>query len=105
LEELLATYQRPWPEEDPGGVRAGYTTALEDGADPGEILTGAKLWVAAVEARYLPKLPKWLARKSWLKDPTAKPKAQRTGKRESQRESKLSDADIADAFSDLGDAS
>jgi hypothetical protein len=75
--ELAAIWQRGWLDDDEQEARKAFTEACRE-ADPEEIITGARAWVAAADApRYLKPLPKWLAARGWEKAP---PKKRERGK-------------------------
>jgi hypothetical protein len=79
---LRALWERGWASDDTPKAQAiarqAFAKACREGADPGEIIDGARVWIAAFEAgdgvRYLPPLPQWLAIRGWEKAPAAKPK-------------------------------
>jgi hypothetical protein len=54
-------------------TRAAYARAIGEGAQPSEIVEGAKQWIAAADApRFLPALPSWLATHGWQHPPLQK---------------------------------
>jgi hypothetical protein len=69
--ELQAVWKRPWADNEIVN-RTAYVNACRD-ANPGDILDGAKSWVAAADApRFLPSLHKWLDSRCWEKVPPQK---------------------------------
>ena len=68
FESLLALYKRPYGENVALAQNA-FTEALTGGHTVQVILDGARTWVAAVEARYLPKLYEFLDRSQFLNEP------------------------------------
>jgi len=78
--ELRAAWPRPWIDNDEEEARSAFARACEEGAEPDEIIAGARTWGAAVDARYLPKLTAWLIGRGWTKPPP--PKRARRGERQ-----------------------
>jgi hypothetical protein len=76
FDALLALYRRPHGEDVPRASTA-YLDALTAGHSHDAILAGASAWVGAVEARYLPKLDRFLRDGLFLNEPPTgrKPKA------------------------------
>ncbi len=69
--ELRADWQRrPWPD-DIEADRAAFEVACQEVA-PEVIIEAGRAWAAAVEARFLPSLAKWLAGRGWEKPPPKK---------------------------------
>ena len=67
--ELAEIWARPWADDE-AVDRMAFAKALREGADPAEIVEGAKAWVAAAdEPRYLQPLHKWLNARLWLEVP------------------------------------
>jgi hypothetical protein len=81
--ELCAIWQRGHARDDTpdtiAAARQAFVRALEEGADPADILDGAATWFAAFETgdgvRYLPALPNWLIAHGWEKPPPKKRRA------------------------------
>jgi hypothetical protein len=77
FEDLRAAWPRPWADDEAADRRAFEQAQRHASVE--NILAGAVPWVAAMEARYLPALAKWLAVKGWEKPPPKKPKAKPRG--------------------------
>jgi hypothetical protein len=93
--ELLAVWSvRPWGEDDSDACLAFALVCRE--ADPDDIITSARRWVAAADdPRFLKPLTKWLAKGLWRREPPS---------RKQKRGGKVSLSDIALAASrDRGD--
>src|SRR5258708_29068017 len=74
FEDLRAAWPRPWMDDE-----AIDRTAFEQArrhASVEDIIAGAAVWAAAMEARYLPSLAKWLGARRRGKPPPKKPQAQ-----------------------------
>jgi hypothetical protein len=74
FDALLALYRRPHGEDVPAASQA-YLDALAAGHGHDTVLAGASAWVGAVEARYLPKLERFLRDGLFLNGPPTGSKA------------------------------
>jgi hypothetical protein len=75
---LRELWQRGWASDHAPKQRAiarnAFAKACES-AEPGEIIEGARAWIAAADApRFLPPLPQWLDAHGWEKPPPTKAK-------------------------------
>jgi hypothetical protein len=77
FEDLRAAWPRPWPDDEAADRRAFEQARRHASVE--DIIAGAASWAAAMEARYLPSLAKWLGVCGWEKPPPKKPKAKPRG--------------------------
>jgi hypothetical protein len=77
FEDLRAAWPRPWADDEAADRRAFEQARRHASVE--DIIAGAAPWAAAMEARYLPVLAKWLAARGWQKPPPKKPKAKPRG--------------------------
>jgi hypothetical protein len=80
FEDLRAAWPRPWVDDEAADRRAFEQARRHASVE--DIIAGAAPWAAAMEARYLPSLVKWLGARGWEKPPPkrAKPKQRGNGK-------------------------
>jgi hypothetical protein len=65
------------PDDDAAACRS-FASSYRNGTDPGDIIDGARAWVAAADApRFLPALVKWLDGRGWQNDPPKRRQRQR----------------------------
>jgi hypothetical protein len=83
FEELRAIYDRGHLDDDEA-AREAFERACQRGAEPEEIIEGARVWVAAADApRFLKPLDVWLDRQGWTKSPPQRAAKQATRGRSS----------------------
>jgi hypothetical protein len=104
--ELRDVWQRGWSVDDtPKAIaiaRQAFECACAEGADPADILAGARVHVAAADApRYLPALPTWLAAKAWTKPPLRRTRRSAQPPRNGHRRN--GKVNVADAFFAIAD--